>query len=93
MANLTAKQILTREYGDSKNFMTPTIESIGKISSNIAYEISSGLGMSNQKIYGLSIVEYDPETNTTKRGIGPAGCFQSLRAAQQAIDDFAEELD
>lgn len=53
---MNAEQIIRKEYGNSGNFMTPNVIEYGKISRNIAYELSSGTGINYQKIWGVSVV-------------------------------------
>lgn len=83
-----AQTILHMEYGNAKNFMTPNIIEIGKISDNIAYEISSGEGLSHNTIYGLSIVSYNPETNKTSRDYDGSGCYDTLAEVNEIIDNL-----
>lgn len=63
---MTARQIIKKEYGKSKNFMTPHILRYGKISKNVAYELSKGTGFKHETIYGVSIVTIDKQGNTKR---------------------------
>jgi hypothetical protein len=67
MTTLTARQIILKEFGNSRNLITPTVLEVGNISDNTAYEISKGTGIIHDWVYGVTIVDYDPETNTTTR--------------------------
>lgn len=92
MTTLTAREIIRKEYGDSKNFMTPTVLEVGKISVNRAYEISSGEAfLSPERIYGVSIVDYDPETGKTERKYSPISeMFHSLQEANDHVKALKE---
>ena len=89
---LTARDILKMEYGSSPNFMTPTVLRRGKIRSHIAYEISKGSGISGGTIYGLSLVEYDCNTDKTKRLTDKSGCFHSRASLERRLDELRDEL-
>ena len=57
MKTYSAREIIRKAYGDSKNFMTPHVISVGKINQNTAYELSWGTGFTHSKIYGVSIAK------------------------------------
>ena len=91
MTTLSAQNVITREYGRSKNFMTPRVLEVGWIHNRRrAYELSKGEGFSHNTIYGVSIVDVD-EIGTTKRRTDLGGCFESLRAARSHIMRLIEE--
>lgn len=87
----TAKEIIRQEYKESKNFMTPTVIRFGKINKHMAYELSSGRGIYDQPIYGVSVVSYDPDTDTTKREHDLSDVFQSLMDAEHYIKQLKRE--
>ena len=84
MSTMSAREILRIEYGDSRNLMTDKIIKRGKINRNMAFELSVGNGMYNEKIYGLSIVEIIEE-NLTKRRTDLSDCYLSKREAENHI--------
>ncbi len=86
MATLTAREIIKREYGSSKNFVTPYPVKYGKLNKTTAYEISRGTGMNHEPIYGVSIVTYDPETDTTKREYTRSFTCRTLETAIGQIE-------
>lgn len=95
MTTLTASQIIRKEFGNSVNFITPTVLEVGKISENVAYEISKGTGIFNPWVFGVTIVDYDPATDTTKRresngNIGDSCMVYSLKEAQEYINSLKE---
>lgn len=90
MSNLTAKQIIKREYGESKNIITPEVIRYGKINKNLAYEISSGIGMKGDTIYGVSIVEIDKDGKTTRR-TDLSDLFDSIDEVEMYIEVLKEE--
>lgn len=64
MCKLTARGIIQRQYGSSKNFMTPNVIKYGKVNQCTAYELSSGEGFSKNPyqqpydrptIYGVTV--------------------------------------
>lgn len=82
--SLTARQIIKREYGNSRNFITPQIIRYGKVDKNLAYELSRGEGIKGEDIYGVSVVELKQD-GTTERRIDLSNMFYSLREAQDYI--------
>jgi hypothetical protein len=55
--NLTASEIIKKQYHGSKNFMTPHKLKVGKINKNVAFELSSGSGFtSGSRLYGVTVV-------------------------------------
>jgi hypothetical protein len=86
----SAREIIKAEYGDSKNFITPYSIKTGKINKNLAYEISYGFGMDNNKLYGLTIVE-DIE-GKTKRRYDLSGCFSSMEEVKNKIEEIKNAL-
>ena len=62
----TAREILKREYGSSKNFMTPHVIRIGKITGTIAFELSSG-EFGGSAIWGVSFAEMMEDGGTSRR--------------------------
>jgi hypothetical protein len=60
---LTAREILLRVYGDSKNFMTPHIMEYGKISPELAWELSFGDGVFHGIIWGVTFAAIHPHTD------------------------------
>lgn len=92
MTALTARQIIKREYGDAKNFMTPDVIAYRKITTTIAAEIASGWGMNNNRIYGVSVARYFPETDTTERLYDYNTCFATLQDAYDHIEHLKNTL-
>ena len=86
---MTARQIIKKEYGNSKNFITPYILRYGKISENVAYELSEGTGFEHNAIYGVSIVTVDEQGNT-KREFDLSKHFDSLLEVEGYIGRLRE---
>jgi hypothetical protein len=85
---LSAREILKREYGDSRNFLTPHVIARGKLSRSVAYELSSGSGLEpGSTIYGVSVVRLQ-EDGTTERDYDSSGCFSSLTAANDHVEQL-----
>jgi hypothetical protein len=87
---LTAREILRREYGRSRNMMTPDVLKIGKLGRDAAYELSCGSGFEpGTTIYGVSVVRmYD---GTTERDYEASGCFASLDEATAHVERLRKE--
>lgn len=55
MLKVSSKQAIDRVYGDSKNFMTPTVVDTGwLIEGKVAYEVSCGRFL-DRRMYGISL--------------------------------------
>ena len=97
MATPTAREMIRQEYGSGKNFMTPRVIRVGKVGRYRAFELSSGRGFANETIYGVSVVDFDPDTRETRRRTDlMAGCFTTLSKAEYHIEqlklDYQEGL-
>lgn len=90
--NFTAKDVIRKQYGDDKNFMTPKVLRCG-FCGDFAYELSKGKGFSGDTIYGVSVVEYEVLDNAflgvTNRRTDLADCYTSKAKAESAIDALA----
>ena len=84
-----ARRILHAEFGGEPNFMTPRTLDTGLLSDNIAWEISSGEGLSHNTIYGVTVVT---EGGRTSRDSKMSDCFDSHKAASQHIKGLREEV-
>ena len=62
---MKARDLIRREYGASRNFITPRILGYGKLGRNVAYELSVGNAILQQGLmYGVSIVGEDDRGGT-----------------------------
>lgn len=91
MTELEAWQIIQREYGSSRNFMTPNVLRVGKINPNVAFELSTGRGIRDQTIFGVTVVRYYPESDTTDRNAIKSDCFQSRANAERYIKELMDK--
>jgi len=89
MSKLTANEIFFKEYDSGKNFMTPNVIRRDKVSPTRAYELSSGLGFTNDTIYGVTVVDVITGGGT-KRRTDLCGCYHSLMDAEDFIDTLDE---
>lgn len=92
MSTPTARQMIRQEYGDGKNFMTPTVIKVGKRGPCRAWELSTGTGFRRETIYGVSVVDWDNLTDETTRRTDLGECFQSLSSAESYIADLPEKF-
>lgn len=89
---LTAKNIIKAEYGGSTNFMTPDVIEYRKINKYMAYELSKGVGfITGDKLIGVTIASYNPETQTTKREFDLSDSFNSIAQARDYIDELIQK--
>jgi hypothetical protein len=93
MSTLSAERIILKEYKGSRNFMTPRVLAYYKAGDNRGIELSTGTGLFDQDIWGVSVVDYDPATNTTERMIDVSGVFQSYSEALAYIDELVTEAE
>ena len=82
---LSARELLRREYGSSRNPMTPRLIAIGKLGRDAAYELAGGEGIEpGTRIYGVSVVRV--VDGKTERDHNSSDCFSSLQAANEHIE-------
>ncbi len=90
MTTKSAGEIIMQEYGQARNFMTPRVLRLGKISRNIAFELSTGRGIfdPDSHLFGVSVVTYNPETDTTDRHAVESKCFGNRAEADSYVDEL-----
>ena len=90
MRTLTAREILKKEYGSSRNFMTPHRVRVGKISRTIAFELSNGSGFCDHAtIWGVSFAEIKENGETVRRS-DISGVFTRRGEALAYIEEIRE---
>jgi hypothetical protein len=87
---LTAIDILTKEFGDSRNSFTPTILSRELVAPNVAVELSEGNAADGQPIWGVSVAGMRPDGSTYRTGYKAdepihSSCFPSRAAAEAHV--------
>ena len=88
----TAREIIKKSIGDSRNFLTPDLIRYGKVSPSIAYELSSGYGMEAGTIlYGVTVSSIDRKTGKTKREYDISKSFHSREEAEEYIKGLKNE--
>ncbi len=88
--SMTAREIIHKEYGESKNFMTPNNRRYGKVhgAPDVAYEVSEGTDFNHNKIYGVSIVRVWAD-GTTERWMEKSGVCRSKAEVDTLLGNLA----
>lgn len=81
----SAREIIKKEYGSSKNLMTGDILRYGKIKRNKAFELSKGRGFSGKTLYGVSIASISKH-GKTRRNYSQSKVFFSKEKAENYIE-------
>ena len=84
---MTAREIIRHEYNGARNFMTPRVRSYGRLPWG-AYEISEGVGMRGESIYGVSVVQVQPETGRTRRLTTLSKLCHAMDTAREYVADL-----
>ena len=88
--SLSAREIIAREYGSSRNLLTPNRLAIGKLGRDRAYELSAGEGIEyGSKLFGVSVVRV--VAGGTERDYDQSAAFSSLEAANEWIESLRDE--
>lgn len=91
----TAKAEFKKEYGDSKNFMTPYVMEhggFGTEETSLFYELSHGEGLTGNRIFGVTFIERDEATGNVVRCTDTLSRhFQDLDDAREYIEEVREE--
>lgn len=82
---MSAPAIIRKEYGTSKNFMTPNVIKYGKVRKDIAYEVASGSGIGGGTMYGVSFVKLKPD-GSTERLYDVSKSFSSMEQVNNYIN-------
>jgi len=90
---LSAQEMLRREYGSSRNLMTPHILGRGKIGDRVAYELSTGTGtgIDHEPIFGVTVVRQWAD-GTIERWYDKSKMFHSREEAERHIEDLRKEV-
>jgi len=86
MNSLIASSIFNKAVKGA-NFMTPTVLTIAFVTKNIVYELSTGRGIGNDKIWGLTFVEYIPG-ETSKRRFDLSKCCHSMDEVEETLSEI-----
>lgn len=89
---MEARDIIYKEYGNSKNILTPRRLSYGKLSKNIAYELSSGSGLNRMPIWGISIATWLPKEQKTQRLYKLSKCCHSKEEVKSYIQSLKYQI-
>lgn len=83
---MEARHLIRREYGASRNFVTPTLVGYVSISPNVAVELSTGdmRPLVDEPVFGVSVVGLRKD-GRTHRGYKSAGLFHTREAAEERI--------
>lgn len=82
---VSAREIIRKQYGTSKNFITPHVLGYGKINKNVAYELSKGDFM-GKDMYGVSVA-------STKRILyDKSKSFHSKQKAESYIGELVNKM-
>ena len=88
---LTVDQAFNKVFNGQTNFMTPTIK-YRKIAGNFGIELSSGRGLSDNTIYGVTVIS-DVLTDEPKRESGVSRCFVNMEEAEEYITTIERQAD
>lgn len=89
---MTAREMISAEYGSSRNLMTPHRVRVGKIAPHIAFELSSGRGFRDgSMLYGVSIVV--ERNGKTERDTDASDVFSSAAEAGRYIAELRRRAD
>lgn len=81
-ARRRARALFRGTFGDSTNFLTPEAVDYG-IAGDYAWELSTGTGIWNESLYGVTVLELDGHRTTL------GACFDSPEAALAYIEELA----
>lgn len=92
----SASEMFRKEYGSSKNFMTPRILSRGMLARGregqaAAYELSEGTGIDHEPIFGVTVVRMWAD-GTTERWYDKSHMFHSRQEAETYIAKLKSEV-
>jgi len=92
MAKLTASEIIRRKYKGNRNFMTPTKLKVGKLNSNVAFELSTGSGLGHgNRLYGVSVVSANKH-GVTKAVYDKSKAFGNKNDAEAYINKLKNKM-
>ena len=72
-------------FNNQKNFMTPDVIRYGRTKEHL-FELSEGLGFTNDRIFGLTVLRIDHNNNLVRSN--HSGMVHSEEEAQTVIDSL-----
>jgi hypothetical protein len=87
-----AERIIAKGLGNSRNVMTPHVIRYGLLSKYVAYELASGGRVNDTTRYGVTVVKYNPETNTVEE-LDFSSSFDTLNEAESYIAKYNRKKD
>ena len=89
---MNAREMIKKAYGASKNMMTSSVISYGKIGKNMAYELSWGWGILDRgkKIYGVTVAAVSKHGKGIKKE-SLSTCFRSKADAMKHIEKLKKK--
>ena len=92
MAKLTASEIIRRKFKGNKNFMTPHKLKVGKLNSNVAFELSTGSGLGHgNTLYGVTVVSAN-KSGKTRQQYDLSKAFGNKNEAEAYINKLKRKL-
>lgn len=86
MTTKTPQQIFGAVYKGSTNFMTPNIENMGFTKGGLVYEVSSGRGINDIKIYGVTIIKIENDSYIKMGDLNK--CLDSMDEVNEYINQL-----
>lgn len=93
---MNANEMFQKKYNGEPNFITPKIYECLNITPNRAYELSGEryrLTDVFPPLFGVTVLDYDPATDTIQHNRELSKPFHSIREARQYIQQLKEEAD
>lgn len=88
MNSATIKKIFNREFSGHTNLMTPIVLTYGKKNGHV-YEISKGVGIFTDWIYGVTVLKLKENKNIVdKRADDKSSMFYSVKEAKEYCDNL-----
>ena len=85
-----ASQLFDIFYHGATNFITPHIIERAMITPKIAYELSSGRGIMDNTIYGVTVLIVDDRTGNIEHSRKLSHCFHSRDEARAHVRSITE---
>ena len=83
---MTAQQAFYKAFNGQRNFLTPNLVRYEEIPGEYFIEISSGSGIYNQKVYGVTILDFNLKHRTDLSNL-----FNHLQDAEDYIESLREK--
>ena len=87
-----AMYLVNKTFNGFPNVMTPSVIAYGMADDTHAWELSTGEWVNRTRLWGVTVVNFDPATKETSRNHDASKCFNTHKEAREYIAGLVDGL-